>query len=246
MPDSREIRRLVGRAGDVVRGQGLVPVVRETRFVAGSYLGFPLRHQLGVRDGTFTLGGRRLPYYRGLYAGSWRTERTVEVPVALDVAASAGGGRTLEIGNVLANYGLSGHDVVDKYEVAPGVANEDVVDLDRPGAYDLVISVSTLEHVGFDETPPDPGKLRRALEVLRTCLAPGGTLFVTLPLGYNPSVDDGIREDALGFEQAQFLRRVSRANEWVEVDGATARGERYDAPFPKANAVFLGTHRAAT
>jgi hypothetical protein len=38
--------------------------------------------------------------------------------------------------------------VLDKYEQAPGVINEDVVSFSPPQKYDLIVSVSTLEHVG--------------------------------------------------------------------------------------------------
>lgn len=233
------------RAVDVLGAEGTLPTLREARFVLGSYLGHPLRTQLGVRDSVFHVNGRPLPYERVAYAGAWRTERSVEVPLARDVVRRAQPSRMLEIGNVLANYGVRGHDVVDKYEVAPGVANIDVVDLDRAAAYDLVIAVSTLEHVGFDEHPQDPSKLRTALTALRRCVARDGQLFVTLPLGYNPTVDQGLAEDELGFTEGVYLKRISRANEWLQVPALSVQGERYDAPFPKANAVFAGLWRPA-
>lgn len=240
---TREIRRLLARTGGVVSSEGVLSAAREVRFVLGSYAGHGLRRQLGVHDGSFSVDGRELPYCRVSYAGAWRTERSVEVAVARDALEQLRPRRLLEIGNVLAHYGVSGHDVVDKYEVAPGVDNVDVVDLDRPGAYELVLAVSTLEHVGFDESPRNPDKLGRALEVLRACVAPGGTLLVTLPLGYNPWVDVGVARDELGFDKAIYLKRVTRGNDWRQVDAAAVRGERYDVPFPKANAVFVGSWR---
>jgi SAM-dependent methyltransferase len=231
----------------VVGSEGALVAARETRFVIASLVGHKLRHHLGVRDATFVVDGRELRYARVAHAGAWRTERSVEVPLAVDLLARRPGTRVLEVGNVLANYGVHGHDIVDKYEVGPGVENVDVVDLDRPGRYDVVLAVSTLEHVGFDESPREPGKLRRAVEVLREAVAPGGLLFVTLPLGYNPEVDEGLALDGFGFHDCVYLQRVNRANEWRQVDAVAVRGERYDAPFPKANAVFAGTwHRPAS
>jgi len=90
--------------------------------------------------------------------------------------------RILEVGNVLAHYYPHQHDVLDKYEQAPGVMNGDVVDF-RPGKlYDLIVSISTLEHVGWDEEPRDPLKFLRGVEHLTTLLAPGGRMLVTLPI----------------------------------------------------------------
>ena len=46
--------------------------------------------------------------------------------------------------------------MVDKYERAPGVVNRDVLDLDDLGHFELVVAISTLEHVGWDEEPRRP------------------------------------------------------------------------------------------
>ena len=45
------------------------------------------------------------------------------------------------------------HDIVDKYEKKKGIINQDIVDYKPDKKYDLIISISTLEHVGWDETP---------------------------------------------------------------------------------------------
>ena len=68
----------------------------------------------------------------------------------------------LEVGNVLGHYVPVEHLVVDKYEQAPGVLNDDVADLDLGRQFDLVLAVSTLEHVGLDEETRDPDKPRHA------------------------------------------------------------------------------------
>lgn len=64
----------------------------------------------------------------------------------------------------------------------------------RDGTFDTVVSLSTLEHVGMDNTPygvsapraADPAcETARALAELRRVLRPDGTMFVTVPYG-NP------------------------------------------------------------
>ncbi len=50
---------------------------------------------------------------------------------------------------------------------------KDIVEFVPQDKYDLIISISTLEHVGWDEQPQKPGKLLQAIDHLRaTCLAP--------------------------------------------------------------------------
>jgi hypothetical protein len=82
------------------------------------------------------------------------------------------------VGNVLSHYFSVNHDVVDKYEKAEGVINRDIIDFHPSKEYDLIISISTLEHVGWDEDISDhkilhdPSKILRAIENLRGLLAP--------------------------------------------------------------------------
>jgi hypothetical protein len=64
------------------------------------------------------------------------------------------------------------HDIVDKYESAPGVINKDIVTFKLEGKkYELMISISTLEDVGWNGTPRD--RHRSAHEVHATSSRPG-------------------------------------------------------------------------
>jgi hypothetical protein len=188
----------------------------------------------------FDFGGERVPYLRHRYNRTWLNERAVEVPLALRVLAERRGGEILEVGNVLGHYGADGHTVVDRYERAAGVINVDVADFD-PGErrFDLVLSISTLEHVGFDEQPPDPGKPLRAIEKLAAMLAPGGLLWTTLPVGYNPSLDRQVREGALPFDRLTALGRTGHGMSWRESPPEAVLGAPYDHLLCSASAVLI-------
>ena len=99
------------------------------------------------------------------------------------------GGRVLEVGNVLSHYGPVDARGRGQVRARAGVRNVDVLDLPPEPAYDLVLSVSTLEHVGRDEDPRDPARAVAALEHLRRLLAARRLLFATVPVGYNPELD---------------------------------------------------------
>jgi hypothetical protein len=195
------------------------------------------------RRGTFEAMGESYEYFYHSYNWTWDNERAVEVPVAWRAVRRHPPERILEVGNVLSHYFRVRHDVVDKYERGRGVINEDVVDYRPAKRYDLVVSISTLEHVGWDEEPKDPGKVLVAVERLRSLLAPGGRLVATIPLGYNPGLDRLLEEGRLAFGRQSCLKRVSAGCDWREVPWAEVRGARYNDPYPAASGLVIGLDR---
>ena len=75
-------------------------------------------------------------------------------------------GDVLEVGNVLQHYGdvldVPTRRIVDRYETGPHVENLDVFDI--TGRYDTIITISTVEHVGWD--PPEPRTPGRSVEAI--------------------------------------------------------------------------------
>jgi hypothetical protein len=188
---------------------------------------------------TFTYDGRTYRYFFHRYNSTWKTERAVEVPIVRAFLRDRDGRRVLEVGNVLSHYGPVAHDIVDKYERAPGVLNVDIVDYAPLVRYDLIVSISTLEHVGWDEEPRDPAKLLRAVDHLRALLAPGGRALVTLPLAYNPAMDDMLRDSRLRFDHVGCLKRISTDNRWAEVAWADIADARFNEPFRGINGLVV-------
>ena len=191
---------------------------------------------------SFVHEGVAHPYFRHAYHYTWLNERAVEVALAEAALVGRDPTRVLEVGNVLGHYRPVAHTVADKYERAPGVHNVDVVDLgdgDLAGPYDLILAISTLEHVGLDEDVPDPGKPARAVARLAALLAPGGRLFCTFPVGYNPALDERLRTDGLGFTRLTALRRTGRDNRWEQVPLDDVWGVAYDRLLYTAHAVVV-------
>jgi hypothetical protein len=205
---------ILRRLGPHVREDGALPVLAScvdwgVRWAAGA------ARARGPAARTFRYDGRDVPYFWHRYNHTWLTERAVELALATEVLDSRL--RTVEVGNVLSHYVPVTHDVVDKYERAPGVRNEDVVDLVLDEPAELIVSISTLEHVGLDEPDVDPDKARRGIERLIAQLAPGGRLWVTIPVGYNLALDRQLREGQLPFTRLTALKRVSARNDWQQV-----------------------------
>lgn len=189
----------------------------------------------------FFFSEKEYAYLTNWYNVTWLNERRVEVPVALNELSAFEPSSVLEIGNVLSHYDPRlRHVVVDKYENSnrPEYYQQDVEDFDNGRKYLLIISVSTLEHVGWDESPCDEAKVTRAINHLRGLLSHDGELFFTAPIGYNPALDRWIDEGD-GIKELRCMRRVSALNEWCEVSWAEVRGMRFHSPYPFANGLVF-------
>jgi hypothetical protein len=243
------LRRLAGRVVTLGRERGYARVLRDSvQWVVLLVLG-----RLGLtRPGRgFVWDERRIPYVHHRYNHTWANERAVEVALALDVLERSAGSRVLEVGNVMSHYrpspdlGSGGAPtVVDKYERAPGVINSDVTELEHGDGYDLILSVSTLEHVGWDEEVIDPDKPGRALAVLKGALAPGGRLWTTLPVGYNPHLDERLRAGEYGFTRLRALRREPYRNVWREVPLDEVWDAEYDRLLYTAHGLIVAEYDA--
>ena len=188
----------------------------------------------------FEFEDKSLPLFYHRYNMTWANERAVEVPIAAEFLRRFAGKRVLEVGNVTPYYLDTSHTVLDKYERGLSIINEDIADYSPTERFDLILSVSTFEHIGYDdEASGDSGeKIVQAIGTCRELLASDGQLVLTLPLGYNPALDRMIADGQLGSDRAIFLKRTGRLA-WQTVDAEAALACEYGRPFPYANAVMI-------
>ncbi|MDO8516302.1 MAG: hypothetical protein Q7S28_03565 [bacterium] len=189
---------------------------------------------------TFTFQGDTYNYFIHYYNVTWENERSVEIPIARKIVNEYLGKKVLEIGNVLSNYFAFDHDILDKYERGPGLINEDVCDFQPDRKYDLIISVSTMEHVGWDEPVREPRKILKGVENLKTLLAPQGKLVITIPVGYNTDLDKLLNDGELKFTKMYCLKKLSKDNEWKEVGWDDISHAKYNYPYPGVNGSIIG------
>jgi hypothetical protein len=189
---------------------------------------------------TFEFQGNTYKYLFRRYNTTYANERAVEIPIVMAAVRQLPEERVLEVGNVLAHYYPHRHDVLDKYELAPGVTNGDVVDFQPGKLYDLIVSISTLEHVGWDEEPRDPPKFLRGVEHLTTLLAPGGKMLVTLPIDYNAALDGFIKEGRVPFTSLAYMMRISDDNQWREASWEEVRDVKFSPAYRNALGMGVG------
>jgi SAM-dependent methyltransferase len=198
-----------------------------------------------------------------LQAPAGTDERVVEIPWVLSRLQPAG--RVLEVGYAFAEPAylagllrsgaeLVGVDLATREVEGMEAVQADVRELPFPdGSFDQALLVSTLEHVGADNTvyglaaESDEGSRVQALRELRRVLRRDGTLLVTVPLGEPGDYGWFRQEDERG-----WTRLYGRAGLFVEEleayeltpDGwrATrdfrAEGVRYGERGPAASAVL--------
>ena len=164
----------------------------------------------------FMFDGIRFKYFVNWYNRTWMNCRAIEIPVFNHLFTVYGDKRVLEVGNVMNHYNLRcDHHVLDKYEVSDGVINEDIVDYKPSQRYDVVLSCSTLEHVGFDEEVKDEKKFITAVtNIIENVLVPGGVLYFSVPIGYNPGLDRILDYYHVRFDNIWCYRRLD-GNSWV-------------------------------
>lgn len=178
---------------------------------------------------TFDFWGCTLDLADHEYNTTALNERAVELPIAeawLSMLPWRNGTPTagLEVGNVLDHYGLhpEGWRTIDLYEQAPGVENVDLIGWDEPGALDAIVSVSTVEHVGFDDGRC-PACAPLVVDALVQSLAPGGSLLLTVPLSWNPGLDRILLDVQPWPVRACTLVRDDLDGPWYQTESPEAR-----------------------
>jgi SAM-dependent methyltransferase len=244
--------------------------LREGRISRAAYLGELLEREPFARvraiDDALASVRRESGRRRELHAPATVDERAIEIPWVL--ARYAGERRVLDVGTVFAEpaYIAGLHELaipelvtVDVAEGATVVA--DVRDLPFEDArFELVLCLSTLEHVGRDnavyavDAPRDDAGDLAGLRELRRVLAPHGRLLVTVPTGIDEDQGWQVQRTPLAwierFEQAGFLvfedELYVRAEEsWRTATLAEAQQARY-AGDAGAGAVLLAELRPGT
>lgn len=156
-----------------------------------------------VSRGSFKYNGHRFRFFIHWYNHTWDNCRRYEIPIFLHLFNEYSGKRILEVGNVINHYRtVYEHTVLDKYEQSLGVINEDIIDYKPRNKFDVVLSCSTLEHVGYDEPVKDRLGFKKAVDnIMDNVLKPGGVLICSVPLGYNPGLDRILADGLVVFDE---------------------------------------------
>lgn len=221
------------------------------RFGALEVLFKPLRMALApiiiptLRPESFRFNGKEFSCLYAQYNMTWIGERMVEIPIIQAAVANRPPETVLEVGNVLSHYSPVRHCVVDKFETAPGVTNSDILEFNPARKFDLIVSISTFEHIGFDDDAPNSSgdKIMEAITHCRRLLNPTGRLVITFPTGYNPDLDRLLSGGQLGAKSAGCLKRVGKRR-WLECSPEDAMNHPYKSVYPYGNSLVVAEFAA--
>ncbi|MBT7903317.1 hypothetical protein HN587_05625 [Candidatus Woesearchaeota archaeon] len=230
-------KSILTRINEVIREKGFFYVMHYTALGSLNIIKYVLSKLL-KKNKFFIFQNKKYRYF--IHSLTWNGERVVELPIIINFLNKYKNKKILEVGNVLSTYIHTKHDILDKYEKYTNVINEDVLTFKSNKKYDLIISISTLEHVGWDEKPKDTQKTFLAINNLKKQLSNNGTLIVTLPLGYHPLIDRKIKNKEKIFSKCFFLKRVSKNNNWKEIDLKNLKYIKYNSKYPYANEIIIG------
>lgn len=181
----------------------------------------------------FKYHGIDLEGFDAEYNDTIKNERAVELAVAHHWFESLNGGRGLEVGNVLSHYGIGQpRRIVDLHEKAEGVENISVFDIGPRQSYEWIVSISSIEHVGWRVDPP---AAIAALDHLRSLLLPGGKMLVTVPGGFQLVLDEHLATNA-GSSRCCTLVRSKTG--WRQTKELTFKP--YGATTAWAESVWIG------
>jgi len=195
---------------------------------------------------TFLFNNSKYTYLIHQYNRAFAIERTVEIPIVEKKLDDYFGCKILEVGNVMQNYIKSSHDVVDLFEIGKNVHNVDIVDYVPVQKYNLIVSVSTIEHIGLDDLSENPQKVSLAIEHLKKLLLKDGELFFTFPLGYNEYLDKLVFSKNSGLTKSFLMKRISVDNKWEQMNFNDIRRKKdsfvYGKPYEAGNYIFIGVY----
>jgi hypothetical protein len=190
----------------------------------------------------FLYESRIYPYFIHRYQWTQYNERAIEIPIFQEFLSRYPDSSVLEVGNVLSHYLRTNHTIVDKYESGPGVINSDIIDFNPDEKYNLILSISTFEHIGKDENEKDPDKSVRAFNHLKSLLSPGGMIVLSIPLGWNPDIDQHIEKGSFNFDFIRCMKRDD-TGQWSNRPYSKVQGSKYllnPWPFQTATGLIVG------
>lgn len=155
------------------------------------------------------------PYNCG-YTEERMTERSVELALAMEWLGKCEGEVT-EIGAVTPYYFYCDKikDIIDPTDVHKRVnQRKSLFDADLKGGGGNILSISTVEHVGLSdygmrEEKNAPNAVEKILQESKKCL-------ITAPLGYNPLLDEWVRDNRDNPMLSIMRRGIN--NRWSEMD----------------------------
>lgn len=168
----------------------------------------------------------------GPYNNPRTNERNIELPIAFWFIENYDD-NLVEIGEVTPFYREAKHPI---YDLSSDIADRrrDVFDLNLTDKN--VLSISTVEHVGFGDygNTPEPHKAIKAIEHI---ISQARNFMITYPVGYNTELDKDLMESGIHY----FVMYRDENNKWFMSVHNDLTKFMYNDPFYAGNAIVVIT-----
>ncbi|MDI6785163.1 MAG: hypothetical protein QMD92_00480 [bacterium] len=207
----------------------------------------PFIQYLENRKKTFIFQSKKYCYFYNRRNYTFINERAIEIPIFNRIVNKYKIGKILEVGSTLWNYFHQDYHIVDKYDHSTGIINMDILSYKPKFKYDLIISISTLEHVGWNENLYSAKKSKnnndcffKTIKHLESLLSNKGVLIFSVPLGYNPFVDLSLTKNFKYFTELHFMQRSYFKNQWKQVKYKHIKNLKHNHILSYSNAIVVG------
>lgn len=186
----------------------------------------------------FKINQIEFEYFDHSYNSTITNERCVEVPLGFYFLDKFDRNKIIEIGAVTPYYtNCVYHKVYDVYDPYDKSDRTDLTESDFSFDGYNVLSISTIEHIGFGDygLPKDDFK---ALKFLKRIINESRNYLITFPWGYNKIFDNQFLDSKINFS---LMKRVSQ-NEWVIDSSKNLENVVYNHPYVCGNALLVITN----
>ena len=83
-------------------------------------------------------------------------------------------------------------------------------------------------------------KIIQVLNNLRSMLSRNGKIIFSVPLGYNPYMDDIIIHEKLNLNEQYYFKRISKGNQWKESKLNKTNLDLFNKPYQNGNGIIVG------
>ncbi|MBN2038801.1 MAG: hypothetical protein JW864_02095 [Spirochaetes bacterium] len=136
-------------------------------------------------------------------------------------------------------YFSCNHFIIDKFEHSTGVLNVDILDYAPKEKFDLIISIPTIEHVGYDDSVWNERNPENAIKYIKdNLIAKEGLGVITIPYGYNPYLDSCIKNGRLKEYDICYFKNISNLN-WKQCSFNEITDSKYDEKYHNAEALAV-------
>jgi len=178
-------------------------------------------------------------YKKPGYNNPDKNERAVELALAFYFCKKTP--EIVELGAVLPYYINATHSVYDLHDPYKNCIRINLENLNKYSLVDKnVVSISTLEHVGFDNYANQAIRQPTAnwangIKIFEKIQQEAKSYLITLPIGYNSGLD----EECKKLPNAILLKRINEDNDWERTDSWS---HKYNNPFFAANGLCILTN----